>query len=152
MKFGFRKFNLEKRIKSRTTGKIKRKIKKTYTPFYGKKGVGWIKDPKKALYNKIYNKTTVSPFDLVMKALSKKPKRKLTKEEKLQIKLYKKLHKKQRQIEIIENASKKQEEFKESILNLKKQWRETPKHNKIIGFLNLSIILLFFILIIALMP
>lgn len=32
----------------------------------GKKGVGIIKDPKKAMYNKVYNKTTVS-FDNVVK-------------------------------------------------------------------------------------
>ncbi|WP_341457007.1 hypothetical protein [Clostridium liquoris] len=25
---------------------------------HGKKGMGWVKDPKKAAYNKVYNKTT----------------------------------------------------------------------------------------------
>ncbi len=58
MKFGFRKPSIKKSIKARTTGKIKRKAKKTINPFYGKKGMGFIKNPKKSLYNKIYNKTS----------------------------------------------------------------------------------------------
>ena len=30
--------------------------------------MGWIRNPKKALYNKVYNKTTVSAKDLVKEA------------------------------------------------------------------------------------
>lgn len=59
MKFGVRKPSLKKSIKARTTGKAKRKIKKAINPTYGKKGTGYIRDPKKAVYNKVYNKTTV---------------------------------------------------------------------------------------------
>ena len=59
MKIGIRKPNIKKRIKARTTGKLKRSIKKEITPFYGKKGAGWVKDPKKAAYNKIYKKTSI---------------------------------------------------------------------------------------------
>lgn len=58
MKIGIRKPNLKKRLKARTTGKIKRKIKKSVNPLYGKKGMGLIKNPKKAMYNKVYNKTS----------------------------------------------------------------------------------------------
>ena len=64
MKIGMRKPSLKKSIKSRTTGKAKRAIKKAVIPGYGKKGTGWLKDPKKAAYNKIYKKTTFSIFDL----------------------------------------------------------------------------------------
>ena len=64
MKFGMRKPSLKKSLKARTTGKAKRAIKKALIPGYGKKGTGWIKNPKKALYNKVYNKTTFSIFDL----------------------------------------------------------------------------------------
>ena len=60
MKIGMRKPSLKKSIKARTTGKLKRSVKKAVIPGYGKKGMGWIKDPKKAAYNKIYNKTTFS--------------------------------------------------------------------------------------------
>ena len=44
--------------------KSKRAIKKALIPGYGKKGMGWLKNPKKAAYNKIYNKTSFSIFDL----------------------------------------------------------------------------------------
>lgn len=64
MKFGMRKPSLKKSIAARTTGKIKRSIKKTLIPGYGKKGMGLIKNPKKSMYNKIYKKTTFSIFDL----------------------------------------------------------------------------------------
>lgn len=64
MKFGMRKPSLKKSIAARTTGKIKRSIKRTLILGYGKKEMGLIKDPKKAMYNKIYKKTTFSIFDL----------------------------------------------------------------------------------------
>lgn len=60
MKMGVRTPNLKKSIKARTTGKMKRALKKSVNPLYGKKGMGMINDPKKAVYNKVYNKTTVS--------------------------------------------------------------------------------------------
>ena len=58
MKFGMRTPNLKKSIKARTTGRIKRTAKKAINPLYGKKGMGYIKNPKKAVYNKVYNKTS----------------------------------------------------------------------------------------------
>jgi hypothetical protein len=64
MKVGFRKPSIKKSIKARTTGRIKRSIKRTVNPMYGKKGMGWVKDPKKAMYNKVYNKTTIGVSDL----------------------------------------------------------------------------------------
>ena len=67
MKFGVRVPSLKKRLKSRTTGKLKRSIKKALIPTYGKKGTGIIKDPKKAIYNKVYNKTSISIVDLFKK-------------------------------------------------------------------------------------
>ena len=63
MKFGMRKTNLKKSFKARTTGKLKRKMKKTVTPLYGKKGIGFVKDPVKSVENKIYHKTTFSIWD-----------------------------------------------------------------------------------------
>lgn len=63
MKFGYRTPSLSKSVKARTTGKIKRQAKSAINPVYGKKGMGWINDPKKAAYNKVYNKTTTSAFD-----------------------------------------------------------------------------------------
>ena len=65
MKIGFRKPSFKKSIKARTTGRIKRSVKRTLNPFYGKKGMGWAKNPKKAAYNKVYKKTTFGVSDLV---------------------------------------------------------------------------------------
>ena len=80
MKIGVRKPSLKKSFKAKTTGALKRKVKKALIPGYGKKGMGWITNPKKALYNKVYNKTTVSAKDLVKSSLknSKNSKRAAT--------------------------------------------------------------------------
>lgn len=63
MKYGYRTPSVKKSISSRTTGKINRAVKSATNPIYGKKGIGYINNPKKAVYNKIYNKTTESIFD-----------------------------------------------------------------------------------------
>ena len=63
MKYGIRKPNIKKKIKARTTGKLKRQVKKSTNPLYGKHGMGVVNAPKKAIYNKIYNKTSVSIDD-----------------------------------------------------------------------------------------
>ena len=65
MKFGLRTPSLKKSLKARTTGKAKRAVQKALIPGYGKKGLGWIKKPKKAAYNKIYKKTGCSLLDLL---------------------------------------------------------------------------------------
>lgn len=64
MKFGMRKPSLKKSLAARTTGKAKRAVKKALIPGYGQKGMGWLRDPKKAAYNKIYRKTTFGLKDL----------------------------------------------------------------------------------------
>ncbi|MBE6162243.1 MAG: hypothetical protein E7155_01600 [Streptococcus equinus] len=65
MKIGFRKTSLKKSLKARTTAKWKRQAKKAIIPGYGKKGSGWIKNPKKAAYNKVYHKTTFGLSDIL---------------------------------------------------------------------------------------
>ena len=55
MKFGFRIPSLTKRIAARTS--VKRVIRHNLG-FKAPRGLGWITDPKKALYNKVYNKTS----------------------------------------------------------------------------------------------
>ncbi|MCH4165120.1 MAG: PH domain-containing protein [Lentilactobacillus diolivorans] len=73
MKFGVRKPSLKKSISARTTGKLKRTVKQTVNPVYGKKGMGVVNDPKKALYNKVYNKTTVGVSDIINPTETKSP-------------------------------------------------------------------------------
>lgn len=64
MKYGVRKPSLKKSISARTTGRAKRAVKKAVIPGYGTKGRGWVTNPKKATYNKVYKKTTFSIFDI----------------------------------------------------------------------------------------
>lgn len=64
IKVGIRQPSIKKSIKARTTAKWKREIKRTLIPGYGKKGMGWLRDPKRAMYNKVYKKTTKSIWDI----------------------------------------------------------------------------------------
>ena len=64
MKVGMRKPSLKKSLKARTTGRVKRAVKSTVNPFYGKKGMGFIKNPERSIKNSIYKKTTFSIWDL----------------------------------------------------------------------------------------
>lgn len=71
MKFGFRKFSLNKSIKARTTGRMTRILKKAVNPFYGKKGVGFIKNPKRAINSFLYKRTTIGVSDIARVASKK---------------------------------------------------------------------------------
>jgi hypothetical protein len=55
MKFGFRIPNLNKRIAARTSVK---RIVRHNLGFKAPRGMGWLTDPKKAMYNKVYNITS----------------------------------------------------------------------------------------------
>ncbi len=55
MKFGFRKPSLSKRIAARSS--LKRVVRHNLG-IKAPKGFGWLTDPKKAAYNKVYNKTS----------------------------------------------------------------------------------------------
>ena len=62
MKVGYRKPSVKRSISARTTGKVKRAVKSSINPTYGKSGMGYINNPQKAVYNKVYNKTTTPVF------------------------------------------------------------------------------------------
>ena len=68
MKMGMRRPSLKKSIKARTTGKLKRSIKRSINPLYGKKGVGFIKNPKRSIKNAVYHRTTFGVRDIVESA------------------------------------------------------------------------------------
>lgn len=76
MKVGIRKPSIKKSVKARTTGKLKRSVKKAVNPLYGKKGMGLVNDPKKAVYNKVYSKTTIGVNSLSEASSSKSSNRK----------------------------------------------------------------------------
>jgi hypothetical protein len=67
MKFGIRTPSITRSIRARTTGALKRTIKRSVNPLYGKKGTGWIRKPRKALYNKVYHKTSIGLFAAIRK-------------------------------------------------------------------------------------
>lgn len=70
VKIGMRKPNLKSSLKARTTGRAKRAVKRAIIPGYGKKGMGWVKNPRKAAYNAVYRRTTVGVGD-VARAIAK---------------------------------------------------------------------------------
>ena len=64
MKFGIRIPSLKKRISARTS--IKRQIVNR-AGLKMPKGYGWVRNPEKYLYNKVYNKTSFDIFKLLQK-------------------------------------------------------------------------------------
>lgn len=61
-KVGYRTPSLSKSIAARTTGKVNRQVKSAIDPTYNVKGMGYIKNPKRAIKNKLYKKKTKSLF------------------------------------------------------------------------------------------
>lgn len=68
MKFGFRKPSIKKRIAARTSWK---RIVRHNLGLKAPRGWGWLTNPRKAAYNRVYNRTTVGcSFLLAMFTLS----------------------------------------------------------------------------------
>lgn len=55
----FRRPSLKASFKARTTGRAKRAVKRAIIPGYGKKGTGFIKNPKRSMYNAVYHRTSI---------------------------------------------------------------------------------------------
>ena len=64
MKIGLRKPSLKKMISSRTSVK---RIVKNSLGLKAPRGYGWLTNPKKAAYNRVYNRTSFSIFDVIKK-------------------------------------------------------------------------------------
>lgn len=64
MKFGIRKPSLKKSIAARTSVK---RIVKNSLGLRAPRGYGWLTNPKKAAYNRVYNRTTISWASLFRK-------------------------------------------------------------------------------------
>src|SRR5258706_14836887 len=65
MKFGYRKPSLNKRIAARTS--LKRYVRNSLG-LKAPRGWGWLTNPKKAAYNRVYNRTTI-PADKALAAV-----------------------------------------------------------------------------------
>nr|WP_028551770.1 hypothetical protein [Paenibacillus sp. UNC451MF] len=64
MKFGMRKPSIKKRVAARTS------LKRQVVHQLGIKiprGYGWLRSPKKYVYNKVYKRTTFDIFSLIKK-------------------------------------------------------------------------------------
>ena len=69
MKVGPRIPSATKMVKARTTGRVKRAVKGSVNPVYGMKGIGYLKDPERAIKNKIYHKMTYDPLSSMKKGM-----------------------------------------------------------------------------------
>lgn len=67
MRVGLRKPSLKKSLKARTTGRAKRALKKAVNPLYGRKGMGFIRNSKRSIKNRVYKRTTFSIWDILKK-------------------------------------------------------------------------------------
>lgn len=70
MKVGIRTPSPKKIVKAKTTRRIKRAVKSSYNPIYGKEYVGYLKDPERAVKNKIYHKVTFDPLSFAKKGVN----------------------------------------------------------------------------------
>lgn len=70
MKYGARKPSVSKSIGARTSGRVTRSINRSVNPYYGKKGMGWVNNPSKACYNKVYDKTSCSVVGIVVAVIA----------------------------------------------------------------------------------
>jgi hypothetical protein len=64
MKFGIRKPSLKKSLAARTS--VKRMVKNSLG-LKAPRGYGWLTNPKKAAYNRVYNRTSISWGSLLRK-------------------------------------------------------------------------------------
>ena len=62
MKFGMRKPSLKRSLAARTSPK---RIIRQSLGLKAPKGYGWLTNPKKAAYNKVYNRTSFSLWSLI---------------------------------------------------------------------------------------
>lgn len=68
MKFGVRKPSLRRSLAARTSPK---RILRNALGLRAPRGWGWLTNPRKAAYNRVYNRTTVSVWSLLRKLLGR---------------------------------------------------------------------------------
>ncbi|PBC04177.1 hypothetical protein [Mesorhizobium sp. WSM3860] len=62
MKFGIRRPSIKRSLAARTS--VKRMVKQSLG-MKAPRGMGWVTDPKRAAYNRVYDRTTVSFWSLL---------------------------------------------------------------------------------------
>lgn len=63
MRFGYRKPSIKKRIAARTSWK---RVVRHNLGFKAPRGWGWLTNPKKAAYNRIYNRTSKGCMTVIL--------------------------------------------------------------------------------------
>ncbi len=66
MKFGIRKPSIKRSFAARTS--VKRMVRQNLG-LKAPRGMGWVTDPKRAAYNRVYGRTTISFWSLLKKLL-----------------------------------------------------------------------------------
>ena len=66
MMFGIRKPSLRKSFAARTS--LKRAVRQNMG-FKAPRGAGWITNPKRAAYNRVYSRTSISVWSLLAKTI-----------------------------------------------------------------------------------
>lgn len=56
--------SVRRSLSARTTGRAKRAIKRQVIPGYGRRGMGFVKNPSRSVKNAVYKRTTFSLWDL----------------------------------------------------------------------------------------
>ena len=64
MTIGMRRPSVRRSIAARTRGRLTRAVKRSVIPGYGVRGTGIWKNPRRAVYNRIYKRTTFSFWSL----------------------------------------------------------------------------------------
>lgn len=64
MKFGLRRPSPMRSLRARTTGRLTRSVKSSINPLYGKKGTGWVRNPRRAARGAVYKRTSFGWRDL----------------------------------------------------------------------------------------
>ena len=68
MKIGFRRPSLRKRIAARTSPA---RVLRHNLGLKAPRGWGWLTNPRKAAYNRVYHHTTVDPIKLLFRLLAR---------------------------------------------------------------------------------
>lgn len=69
---GIRKPSASKSFKARTTGRVNRTVKRATNPLYGKKGTGFVTNPKRSVKNAVYKRTSVGGLSSINSSHSRR--------------------------------------------------------------------------------
>lgn len=69
VEFGVRRPDPLGFLRARTTGRVKRKVKRAVIPGYGRSGTGWVRDPGRAAYGSVHRRSTIGVSEILRRLL-----------------------------------------------------------------------------------